>query len=76
MGSTITARSEIFRLSRVMATPFSRTRAISPHRCFKSMTVPVPSRFTAFSWNTPLGSRFSANLPYSLMTVCPALLPP
>ena len=52
------------------------SRAISPHRCFKSMTVPVPSRFTAFSWNTPLGSRFSANLPYSLMTVCPALLPP
>ena len=29
-----------------------------------------------FSFNIPEGSRWSANLPYSLITVCPALPPP
>ena len=75
-GMQITALSLIFRCSGVMVMPPERRRSTSWNMCSVSMTMPGPSTFTVSSRRMPLGMRLSTNLPLSLMTVWPALLPP
>ena len=75
-GNTMGARSLTSRLSGPMCTPFWRTSSISCQSRSRSTTTPLPSRLTVPRWKMPEGSRCSANLPYSLSTVWPALLPP
>ena len=70
------ALSLILRFSGVTAMPPSRRRCTSPQRCSRSMTIPGPSTFTVPSRRMPEGIRLRMNLPLSLTTVCPALLPP
>ena len=75
-GSRREARSLIFRFSGVMDTPAARRVFISASRFSQSSATPLPRMFTTPSRKMPEGSRCRANLPFSLMTVCPALPPP
>ena len=75
-GMQMVDRSLIFRFSGVMEMPWLRSFSTSPHRCSRSMTMPGPMTFTAPWRRMPEGIKFKMNLPRSLMTVCPALLPP
>ena len=75
-GSSREARSLTIRLSGVMATPWAVTSCISFHRLSQSRATPLPRMLTTPSRKMPEGSRWRANLPFSLTTVCPALPPP
>mgnify|MGYP002730849763 CR=1 FL=1 len=64
------------RFSGVMSTPPRRTLSISLSRFSQSKATPLPRMFMTPERKMPEGSRCRANLPFSLMTVCPALPPP
>ena len=76
-GMQMIARSLIFRFSgRDGDALLAQRSSTSSNRCSRSMTMPVPSTLTVSSRRMPDGSRFRMNLPFSLMTVWPALFPP
>ena len=49
---------------------------ISPARCSRSMTIPLPMMLVTSSRRIPEGSRLRMNFPRSFTTVWPALFPP
>ena len=57
-------------------TPLSTTDCTSLRKFSTERATPLPMMLVMFCRNTPLGSWCRANFPYSLMMVCPALLPP
>ena len=75
-GSSRDARWLTSRFSGEMPTPAERIVSISVTRFSQSSATPLPRMFITPGRKIPEGSRCRANLPLSLITVCPALPPP